>query len=427
MKITNKIMASAIAFAVGLSAAQAAEETTQWWSVDFESGYANGVAVAPVTKTDGVWSKTGADASIVTNVAVSTNSTFKVKLDTQEGSLVWAPTGGVSSCKKVLVDTDVYLVGSDEPPATDVTGVQTEVYLSTAGNSTNLYVHVRDTVGASNYWQKLSGSVSDKTWVSLQIQMIYTNTAAPRVSILVGSTPLVGVGAPGAPGTGLESFPVMNAVAGVTSVSFMGTGYLDNFVGSKVTDLVTGPTFEDGGVNTNGTAGVGTGTITTGAGVVNASFTNSLDSAPIQYVQMTGPSGYVRTARTTSGVVSFSTVDLPAGTYSITGYYGDAPTLTVDLAAPAAATVGANKAAEVADGALTLTVVPRSGLYYTAFVGTDSLTNLTAAGASVVATPADEDAGFLQISLPAPTEANGVNLIKIYASDEAYSLGNAAP
>ena len=41
--------------------------------------------------------------------------------------------------------------------------------------------------------------------------------------------------------------------------------------------------------------------------------------------------------------------------------------------------------------------------------------------------PADEDAGTLTLSLPAPTAPNGVNLIKIYASDEDYDAADPAP
>ncbi len=432
MKIKHKIMASAIAFAVGLSSASAATTTNSWWSVDFDSGYTdNGALNGVIESGEGTWSKTGDDVSSMVDLAgeslaAATSPAAPVtnigKINTQTGSLVWTPAGGISASTKVLVDADVYLVGSDEAPTTVIgTDVQTEVYLNTAGDSPYLYAHVN--ISSVPTWQKLEGiAISDQSWVRLRIEMDYTTTSAPKVLFYVNNMLMDD-------GADLTAFDVLNVKTGVSSVSFLGTGYLDNFVGQKVETLPSGPTFSDGGVNTNGTAAAGTGMIEEEAGVVNATFASSVGSDNIQFVQMTGPNGYVRSVRTADGDVSFSTVGLPAGTYSITGYYGDV-TLTTGLPAPAAATVGENKAAEVVEELgvkkLSVTVAPKSGLYYTLFVGSTPA-SLTAGANSVLASPADQDAGFIKMAMPVPTQANGVNIIKIYASDESYVQGASAP
>lgn len=100
---------------------------------------------------------------------------------------------------------------------------------------------------------------------------------------------------------------------------------------------------------------------------------------------------------------------------------------------PAAEAGGAKPAAEVVEVGgskfLRVNVKPVSGLYYTLFVGTDGAlpADLSAGADSVLAYPDDQDGETLVIDLPVPTDPNGVNLIKIYASDEAYDAEDPAP
>ncbi len=415
MKITHKIMAVAIMLAIGLSTASAETKTNAWFEVNFETGYTANAVLAGISKTDGAWSKTGDDASTMTNQTASNVG----RINGLGGSLIWTPTNAVGN--RVLLDADVYMIGSEDAPATSVGDAQTEVFMTNVSESVSyLYAHVGDG-GAGSKWVKLQGvPVSDMTWIHLRIEIDYDATPN-MLSFYVGDS-----GGTKMSEDGVYTFPVMASGASatkVTSVSFMGTGYLDNFVGKTVTSV-----FGSGGVDTDGTHGAG-GTVVEGSGVVNATFDATNSGEAIRYVQMTGPNGYVRSIRTATGNVSFSTVGLPAGTYSIIGYYGT-QTLTTGLAAPAATTIGANKAAEVKDiggvKSISFTVAPKSGLYYTVFAGPNP-TSLTAGAVSVLASPADEDAGFIKLAMPVPTDANEVKIIKIYASDESFAKGDDAP
>ena len=428
----NKLLASASALAICLSSSLGATETNQWFKVDFESYTANAV-IAGVSQTGGAWSKAGADASTMTNMTSPAKGKIG-KLDTQGDQLTWTPTAA-STQDVVLIDTDVYLVGSDEAPTTVTTGVQTEVYLKNILNasyeitSSVLCAHVYDTVGSSNAWVELDGvTVSHQSWVKLRIEIHYAGSS-PMVSFWVNDILMEKVG------SSTSSFRVMDATkTAVNSVSFMGTGYIDNFIGQEVEDIVSGPTFDPPQVSTDGGEAVEGGTINTSTpNKVIATFADTLGGETLQYVQLTGPNGYVRTYRTSNGAaVEFDTTGL-VGNYDVTAYYGAAPTVVPDGYKPVAEAGGEKPAAEVVEveGSkfLRVNVKPVSGLYYTLFVGTDGAQagDLSAAAASTLAYPDDEDDGSLQIDMPAPTTANGVNLIKIYASDAPYADEAAAP
>ena len=431
MKIMNKLLASASALAICLSSSLGATTTNNWFAVEFEGApYVVGESVAGKA----TWTKSGtSDASIVLDIDVGTPATKGsasnniVKLDTQGDELKWTPTAQTGN--RVLLDTAVYLVGSDDEPGISDGNVQTEVYLSTAGTTTNLQAHVGNGSGGS-VWVALSSAnvtITDKSWVQLRIEINYDATPN-QVSFYVNGYRMT---------SGDDNFwPVMPSGAAATtvnSVSFKGTGYIDNFVGKTVDITADGPTFDPPMVSTNGVTAVAGGTINTSTpGKVIATFANTLSGEALQYVQLTGPNGYVRTYRTSNGAaVEFDTTGL-VGTYDVTAYYGDAPSVVPLGYTPAASATNSIPAAAVVDDngkKLRVNVAPKSGLYYTLFVGTDSVLpgDLSAAAASTLAMPDDEDDGSLQIDMPAPTTANGVNLIKIYASDEAYDAKAKAP
>ena len=430
MKVTKKTMASAIAFAVGLSTASAGLMTNDWFAITLEPGYTVGNLVTNGTQTGGIWSATGtSEASKVVTLSGEALTTQGqaggniIKLDGQGDSLKWTPSN-ISTGVVVFVDTDVYMVGSDEVPTTSPTGVQTEVYLTNYLNSsyvvTNsaLCVHVGNNAGG-NVWKQLSGvAITNQTWVRLRIEINYNDPADPQVYFYVNNTQMYN-------GSDYHFDTMTDKKTGITSVSFMGTGYVDNFIGQQV----TGVAFSTGN-NTNGVAGAVGGndySVDSVAKTVTATWNADVGGEAIQYVQLasTTPGGYTRTIRTSvGGQISFSTADLASGTYTLTGFYGNnAPTVIPAGYKPAAEPIGVYKAAAVTNGVLSLTFAPVSGLYYTPFVGTTDLAVLTAGSASVLASPANQDNGFLQISLPVPPTAWGVNLIKIYASDAPYTQG----
>ena len=433
MKIMNKLLASASALAICLSSSLGATTTNGWFAVDFETGYTKDAAVAGV----GSWTRSGGnDVSKVIDIddagpaspppSYATN--YIVKLDTQGDQLIWTPA--TQTGNRVLLDTAVYLVGSEDEPAISTGTVQTEVYLNTAGTTTNLYAHVGNADASASVWKALSGvTITDKSWVHLRIEIDYDATPN-RVSFFVNGIKMYN-------GTDYD-WPVMDLgkdQTKVTTVSFVGTGYIDNFVGKTVDITADGPTFDPPQVSTNGVPAFAGGSIDTSTtGKVIATFADTLGGETLQYVQLTGPNGYVRTYRTSNGAaVEFNTTGLASGTYDVTAYYGAAPSVVQSNRKPAAEASGATPAAEVVEDGeakfLRVNVKPVSGLYYTLFVGTDGALpgDLTAGADSVLAYPVDEDNETLTIDLPVPETPNGVNLIKIYASDEKYGVTDPAP
>lgn len=442
MKISSKVLASASAFVVCLSSSLGATTTNGWFSVEgFEDeAYVIDGPVAGVQS----WTSSGAnDASSIIDIddgepAVKGHATDKiVKLDTQGDQLTWTPASP-SSDNVVLIDTDVYLVGADEAPNTDPNGVQTEVFLKNILDANDqvvdsvLCAHVHDTVGGTNAWIELDGiEVQHQTWVKLRIEINYEGPF-PLVSFWVNDIRMEQAG------TSTLSFRIMDAnKTAVSSIAFMGTGYIDNFLGQQFTPSSAGPVINPPLVNMNGGSSTSGGTIdtVTTPGMLFATFDSVLGGEPLQYVQLTNQDGtYVRTYRTADGSeVEFDTSNLEAGTYNVTAYYGDAPSVVPGDYVPEAEAAADKPAAEIAtEGSvkiLRVNIHPVSGLYYTLFVGTDGAQpgGLSAAADSVLAYPDDEDNGFLQIKMPAPTTPNGVSLIKIYASDEAYEAGDPAP
>lgn len=415
MKITHKIMALALMLAIGLSTASAASTTNDWFKVNFESGYAvNGLITNSSGQAGGTWTSTGGDASTMTNYTGKGNIG---KLNTLGGSLVWTPTNATGNV--VLLDAAVYMVGSDDAPATSAVDAQTEVFLTNVSASVSyLCAHVGDG-GTGSKWVAITNAlapVGDKTWVNLRIEINYDATPN-MISFYVDGYKMISGAS--------DSFPVMYSGASqtkVNSVSFMGTGYLDNFIGRTIIAK-----FGVGVVNTNGSVVPGG----TAASIVDASGTVTATFATgTEYVTIAGPNGYSRTVRTSDGIAAFNSSSLPPGTYSITAFYGNAPTLTTGMADPVAATISGNKAAEVIqvgqDKKISFTVAPKSGLYYTLFAG-ETLASLKAGAASVLALPGDETAGFIKLTMPVPTAANEVKIIKIYASDAEYEAGDPAP
>ena len=423
----NKLLASASALAICLSSSLGATKTNDWFEVGFGTGYTANVLVTNNTASgeNGAWTGSGGDASTVTNMAVKGQV---ARLDTQGGQLTWTPASQTGN--RVLLDTAVYLVGSDDEPGISDGNVQTEVYLSTAGTTTNLQAHVGNGSGGS-VWVALSSAnvtITDKSWVQLRIEINYDATPN-QVSFYVNGYRMA---------SGDDNFwPVMPSGAAATtvnSVSFKGTGYIDNFVGKTVDITADGPSYAPF-TNVDNGASVSAGSYSVEGGVLSVNFLDSLNDGAddLQYVKLAGPDGYVRTYRTSDGDAAYFDVSgLAPGSYTITAYYGDAPSVVPLGYTPAASATNSIPAAAVVDDngkKLRVNVAPKSGLYYTLFVGTDGAlpADLSAGADSVLAMPADEDAGTLTISLPAPTAPNGVNLIKIYASDEAYAADAAAP
>ena len=235
MNISKTAKAFAVAAAVGLTSQVFGATTNQWWSENFDS-----VAdIAALTNTTysavGQWSTAEGDESSI--------DTGTLKLDTQGNNLTWTPTAP-STSTVVLVDAAIYLVGSDsEPTGFDPSeDVQTAVFLknyvdetSNVTTSSVLCAYVGDALN-DNVWVELEGvAMTDTNWYDLRIEVDY-NAATPVARYYVGGVLLDAKGE-----SATTEFPIANnllfqneAAQKVSSVSFRGTGAVDNFVGSQV-------------------------------------------------------------------------------------------------------------------------------------------------------------------------------------------------
>lgn len=153
----------------------------------------------------------------------------------------------------VLVDADVYFVGAEsEPNVADDTSLQAALYLMCetateddeganihAGDVTNTSLRVWSYDGnqTRNVWRELSHpsvKVEDGSWHHVQISMDYTGTY-PEIKVLIDGYAMED-------SKGATSFRVSNysnfeseSAKHLNSVSFRGTGAVDNFVGSTLT------------------------------------------------------------------------------------------------------------------------------------------------------------------------------------------------
>ena len=137
-----------------------------------------------------------------------------------------------------------------------------------------------------------------------------------------------------------------------------------------------------------------------------------------------GDRGFVTYRYTGEDTFTFFTGNLAPGTYDYEVFYSG--TAVPPGYKPAAEATGGQPAATVVDGVPRITINPVSGLYYTIFAG-DHPGTLNAAADSVLATPANEMNLFMQIPVVAPSEANGVKFVKLYASDDPFASGDPEP
>ncbi|MGI5867902.1 MAG: hypothetical protein ACOX9C_00460 [Kiritimatiellia bacterium] len=231
MNISKTVKAFAIAAVVGLTAQVVQAAPTEWWSEDFDT-VADMTALTNVNySAEGRWTTAEGDESAI--------DTQQLKLDTQGNNLTWTPSAA-STSTVVLVDADLYLVGSDTAPTGfDPDGdVQTAVYLKNNldenGDITDSVLCAYVAPRGTNEWVELEGvgvSFTNEAWYAVQIKVDYSG-ASPKASFIVDDVLL------NEKGGATTAFLVSNtdefgtpATKKVSSVSFRGTGRVDNFIG----------------------------------------------------------------------------------------------------------------------------------------------------------------------------------------------------
>lgn len=224
-KILTTAMMSAVL--VASSSAFAAEETP-WWSMNFndltiaeDGSLTNTLNNAYGTSQEGWWTTEEGDLSTIED--------GQLKLNTQGTDLTWTPNGDNDTSLITYIDADVTFVGSDTAPTVSETDVHTAVYLKnivddTTGEVTSSVLCAWGRPGTTKAeWVELAGvEIEDGETYRLRIMLDGIN-----LSFFIDGTQLTTT-------TGATKIETAKdgAQGAVDSVSFRGTGSVDNFAAS---------------------------------------------------------------------------------------------------------------------------------------------------------------------------------------------------
>jgi hypothetical protein len=351
-----------LAAVLGLASSGLAQTAEQPWFTlfDFEE---QGLDIGTITNTTGfgggIWAADVTDETTVTPDG-GKSGTAGLLLNTQGNNLTFTPDVA-STGTRVLIDADVYLVGSDSEPSgfDNSKDVQTAVYLKNEtndnGDTTNsvlcAYVAIDD---SDNKWIELAGvTVADTNWYHLRIEIDYTDPDYPVSRYFINTTPMF------AKADGVtESFPIANyanftggpaANSKVNSISFRGTGVIDNFAGWEVEEvaaatlnvLVTAFVNEQGiDISQLDVLDITLSTITAGANITGSILVPVVQSETISLIRLNHSSGYTYydvdfdgvdyTSSVSGFITSVGGITIPTdagwtGNVTLEVYYGTAP------------------------------------------------------------------------------------------------------
>ena len=227
-----KHISLAFAGVVAGSLALSAQADTTWWSEDF-SDYSLDITAMTNVFTKGTWTMREGDTSYL--AASYSNSVDEVLvLNTEGQDLTFAPTNATPASDVTVVDADVFFVGSDASPnlSEDPT-VQFAMYLNvpdeTAGNnaSNSVMVYVNPELEGAEWVALDNTDIADKSWHHVQVRITYPETGNRTVSVWIDGTEKT-------PGGGYVIANGGDDAPGLSSVSFKGTGAVDNFTGGFV-------------------------------------------------------------------------------------------------------------------------------------------------------------------------------------------------
>ena len=226
----SKILTTAMMSAALVASSSALASETTWWTMDFDgltvaedSSLTNTLNDAYGTSQNGWWTTEEGDQSTIEN--------GQLKLNTQGTDLTWTPNGDNDTTAITYIDADVTFVGSDAAPTVTETDIHTAVYLKNLVDDTTSEV----TNSVLCAWAR-TGS-NDATWVELagfdfvegeqyHLRIMLKDDA---LSYYVDNTLMTSVdGSMSAFRSAKTGFS-----GSVDSVSFRGTGYIDNFAASQ--------------------------------------------------------------------------------------------------------------------------------------------------------------------------------------------------
>ena len=226
MKHISLALAGVVAGSLALSAQAAV--TNSWWSEDFSYESFAAMTNAPST---GAWTVVDGDTSWIEQGSYSNCATTgNLVLNTEGNDLTFTPTAysGDGATSVTVVDADVFFVGSESEPSNLGNDVQFALFLKvpeTENAANAVMVYISDDSGAK--WVELGNTsdIADKSWHHVSVQISYAQGEtyhAARVFI------------DGAEKTSSSTLRLANnaqTATGLNSVSFRGTGAVDNFKG----------------------------------------------------------------------------------------------------------------------------------------------------------------------------------------------------
>lgn len=227
----SKILTTAMMSAALVASSSALASETTWWTMNFDgltvaedSSLTNTLNDAYGTLQNGWWTTEEGDQSTIED--------GQLKLNTQGTDLTWTPNADNDTTAITYIDADVTFVGSDAAPTVTETDIHTAVYLKnlvddTTSKVTNsvLCAWARPGFGQSPEWMELSGvTITEGETYSLRIMLDGID-----LSFFIDDT-LLTVASTGA----TELLTAKDGSSGaVESVSFRGTGFVDNFAASQ--------------------------------------------------------------------------------------------------------------------------------------------------------------------------------------------------
>ncbi|MBO7298721.1 MAG: hypothetical protein J6V41_02780 [Kiritimatiellae bacterium] len=227
----SKILTTAMMSAALVASSSALASETTWWTMDFDGltiaedgSLTNTLNNAYGTSENGWWTTEEGDQSTIED--------GQLKLNTQGTDLTWTPNADNDTTAITYIDADVTFVGSDAAPTVTETDIHTAVYLKnlvddTTSEVTNsvLCAWARPGFGQSPEWMELSGvTIKEGETYSLRIMLDGID-----LSFFIDDT-LLTVASTGA----TELLTAKDGSSGaVESVSFRGTGFVDNFAASQ--------------------------------------------------------------------------------------------------------------------------------------------------------------------------------------------------
>lgn len=363
-----------------------ADSSVTTFAIDFDDYTLN--ATPSGTVTGGAWS---GDAGAGSYVDTKIDSDRNLVLDAASNDpLVFTPT----ATNTASVSMDVKFVAASTPQAR-VENTQVGLYVLKNETTTNLMVSVNGADFAD------SGiDVEEDHWYTVKLTFDYTagsKTVALSIYDVENSNAQIG-----------STYNANSATTAtkLNGIDFYGSGCVDNFVGSpaaKYASIPTSTQVDDGSpAEASIDATLVNGTLTT-------SFAATSGSDTLKFITVTGTINGQSASRTLR-VVNGQAINIDGcGFTAITGvtaYYGDVT--ATDGATPAIAPT-------VDNGQVSLSVSPKSGLYYSVDVnGTRTALNNN----NPIAPEAEGTALNYTIDAANPAQGYGVKKFKVIASDD---------